>query len=202
LFLFEISNFKFEIGSRSPAQSNLSYPIALTAFAAPFTCARFHLYKLVTTMLTSVVRFNYNSARANQLQPDIGCSPRASSLKNPRRLIANPRLEFHVSLIRISELRFSNRKFSAILPRTYGLRQSPASSSTFQNLIETRGLENAVSPMNPATSNFLIGTKQGFPHAIPGSLATRFPLPQGLATYRLGNCSRRLFIFGISQIWM
>ena len=25
---------------------------------------------------------------------------------------------------------------------------------------------------------------------------------QGLATYRLGNCSRKLFIFGISQIWM
>jgi hypothetical protein len=177
-------------------------------------------------MLTSVVRFNHNSARANQLQPDSARPPltpysthplprvssprpRAASLKNPRRLIANPRLEFQVSLIRISELKFPNRKFSAIPPRTRALLQSPASS--LQNLIETRGLESAITPINPVTSNFLIETKRGFLRppwrntAFSSQFQARcFPasVPQGFATYRLENCSLRLFIFGISQIWM
>jgi hypothetical protein len=177
-------------------------------------------------MLTSVVRFNHNSARANQLQPDTARPPlapysthplprvpsprpQAASLKNPRRLIANPRLEFDVTRIRISELKSPNRKFSAIRPRTRGLLQSPASS--LQNLIETRGLENAVSPINPVTSNFLIETKRGFcvrrgeqRFSQRNSRLVVSPLPrlQGLATYRLGNCSLRLFIFGTSQIWM
>ena len=140
----------------------------------------FRLYELVTTMLTSAVRFNYNPARANQ-SPDTSCPPpsaahltpripsswhRPSSLKNLRRLIANPRLEFHLTPIRISELKFPNRKFSAILPRTRGLLESPASSLQKPwppwRLIETQGLENTINPINPATSNFLIETKRGF----------------------------------------
>jgi hypothetical protein len=191
--------------------------------------AHFHLYEPITTMPTSVVRFNYNSARANQSQLDTSCPPfarhsthplpqfpslwhRASSLKNPRRLIANPRLEFHVTPIRISQLRSSNRKFSAILRRPDGLLESQASSlQKPRPLIETRGLENAITPINPNTCNFLIETKRGFcvrrggtgfsPHN-PRLVVSQLPRLQGLAMYRLGNCSRRLFIFGISQIWM
>ena len=66
-------------------------------------------------------------------------------------LIANLELEFHVSPLRITDLKFSNRKFFTIsrvafqphatqLPTSYGfLFQHPASS--FQNLIETPRLE-------------------------------------------------------------
>jgi hypothetical protein len=190
--------------------------------------AHFHLYERVTTMLTSVVRFNYNSARANQSQPDTSCPPFArhsthplpqfpspwhrSSLENPRRLIANPRLEFHLTPIRIIQLRFSNRKFSAILRRPHGLLESQASSlQKPRPLIETQGLEDAITPINPHTCNFLIETKRGFCVSRGGTgfsppnpklIVSQLPHLQGLATYRLGNCSRRLFIFGISQIWM
>ena len=158
-------------------------------------------------MLTSVVRFNYNSARANQLQPNTSCLPRRSCLKNPRRLIANPRLEFQISPIRISELKFPNRIFSAILPRTRGPLEPRLHASSVHNpwpprLIGTQRLENAITPINPATSNFLIGTKTGFSQRNSSLVVSPLPRPQGFATYRLGNCSRRLFIFGISQIWM
>jgi hypothetical protein len=177
-------------------------------------------------MLTSVVRFNHNSARANQLQPDSARPPltpysthplprvssprpRAASPKNPRRLIANPRLEFQVSLIRISELKFPNRKFfcdsashsrSSPIPsfkrpesnRDTGIRKrnNPHQSSHFQfsNRDKTRVLR-------PPWRNTTFST-QFQARCLPASV------PQGFATYRLENCSLRLFIFGISQIWM
>lgn len=153
-------------------------------------------------MLTSVVRFNYDSTRAYRAQPDIGCPPRASSFKNPRRLIANPRLEFHVSLIRITELKFSNRKFSAIPPRTYGLLQSAASSLKLPEPNRDTGIRKRDNPHQSSHFQFSnrgknrVFSTQSSVHSLPVSAS------QGFATYRLGNCSRRLFIFGISQIWM
>ena len=108
-------NLRFSAGPYSaPIQrcvilNEVKNPNAARLATALSLRVHFRLYELVTTMLTSVVRFNYNSARANQ-SPDTSCPPpsaahltpripsswhRPSSLKNPRRLIANPRLEFH-----------------------------------------------------------------------------------------------------------
>jgi hypothetical protein len=160
-------------------------------------------------MLTSVVRFNYNSARSNQLQPNTSYLPRPSSLKNPWRLIANPRLEFRVSLIRISELKFPNRKFSAILPRTRGPLESPAPRVQRPEPLSAvpanrdTGIRKRNNPHQSSHFQFSNRDKNRvFSTQIPASVVSPLPRPQGFATYRLGNCSRRLFIFGISQIWM
>jgi hypothetical protein len=79
-----------------------------------------------------------------------------SSLQN---LIANPELEFHVTPIRISELKFSNRKFFAVFRvafQSYAAAPLPLSTaspssiqrlaSSFQNLIETPRLEFRATP--------------------------------------------------------
>jgi len=94
-------------------------------------------------------------------------------------LIANPRLEFPVSLIRISQLEFSNRdKMRVLHPPWRTVISRPAS----------RSCSSGLSSFQPRASSFQNPC---------ADLA-----PQGFATYRLGNCSRRLFIFGMSQIWM
>src|ERR1700720_4889913 len=46
-------------------------------------------------------------------------------LKSPKFLIANLELEFHVSPIRISKLKFSNRKKIAISISTYKILEAP-----------------------------------------------------------------------------
>jgi len=78
-----------------------------------------------------------------------------ASLQN---LIANPELEFHVTPIRISDLKFSNRKFFAVFRVAFQSYAAPLPLSTaspssiqrlassFQNLIETPRLEFLATP--------------------------------------------------------
>lgn len=97
-------------------------------------------------MLTSVVRINYNSTRRPPSpaipisalrisQPNSGFQRPASSLQF---LIANLELKFRVSPIRINELKFSNRKFFAILRGVFRISSSlELQVSSLQNLIVT-----------------------------------------------------------------
>ncbi len=78
-------------------------------------------------------------------------------------LIANPRLTFHASPIRICKLRISNRKFSTVFrsqPSLFSSLKPPP--STLQNLIETPRLKITISPILSSASNFLIETKVAF----------------------------------------
>ena len=103
---------------------------------------------MVTTKLTLVVRIIYNSTRpppspANSVSV---CHSRLhSSVQRPpsrlQFLIANLELEFRVSAIRINELKFSNRKFLAILrPPFWILSSFELQVPSFQNLIENTPL--------------------------------------------------------------
>ena len=103
---------------------------------------------MVTTKLTLVVCIIYNSTRpppspANSVSV---CHPRLhSSVQRPpsrlQFLIANLELEFRVSAIRINELKFSNRKFLAILrPSFWILSSFELQVPGFQNLIENARL--------------------------------------------------------------
>ena len=90
-----------------------------------------------------------------------------------RLLIANLELEFHVSPLRITDLKFSNRKFFtvsrvAFQPHATQLPTSTVSSSSiqplassFQNLIGTPRLEFRPNTTNHVSSKFLIETKTG-----------------------------------------
>ena len=78
-----------------------------------------------------------------------------SSLQN---LIANPELEFHVTPIRISDLKFSNRKFFTVFRVAFQSYAAPLPLSTaspssiqrlassFQNLIETTPTKQSLTP--------------------------------------------------------
>src|ERR1700722_2273070 len=103
---------------------------------------------MVTSKLTSVVRIIYNSTRpppspANSVSV---CHSRLhSSVQRPpsrlQFLIANLELEFRVSAIRINELKFSNRKFLAILrPPFWILSSFELQVPSLQNLIENTPL--------------------------------------------------------------
>jgi len=84
--------------------------------------------------------------------------PQRSCIPPTCFLIANPELEFHVSPIRISELKFSNRKFFAIFRVALQTSAVPAPaaaaahssiqrlSPSLQNLIETPRLEFPATP--------------------------------------------------------
>jgi len=104
---------------------------------------------MVTTKLTSVVRITYNSTRpppspANSVSV---CHSRLhSSVQRPpsrlQFLIANLELEFRLRPIRINELKFSNRKFLAILrPSFWILSSFELQVASFQNLIENARLK-------------------------------------------------------------
>ena len=69
----------------------------------------FRLYELVTTMLTSVVRFNYNSARANQ-SPDTSCPP---PLRGPSD---SPNSKFLAPSFQPQEPAAPNRKSAIRIP--------------------------------------------------------------------------------------
>ena len=108
--------------------------------------------------------------RANSRQPRAGTSssvPEQSCIPPTHFLIANPELESHVSPIRISELKFPNRKYLAVLRVTFQtcatpLHASTASPSSIQRpapslqnpwspwrLIETPRLEFLATPTKP-----------------------------------------------------
>jgi len=103
---------------------------------------------MVTTKLTSVVRIIYNSTRpppspANSVS--VCHSQLHSSVQRPpsrlQFLIANLELEFRLRAIRINELKFSNRKFLAILrPPFWILSSFELQVPSFQNLIENTPL--------------------------------------------------------------
>ena len=88
----------------------------------------------------------------------IACRQTPSPTSTTKFLIANLELEFRVSPIRITDLRFSNRKFFAISclafqPSSTHIHTSAASSfsvqrraSSLQNLIETPRLEFRATP--------------------------------------------------------
>jgi len=121
--------------------------------------------------------------------------PWRTDVSNPRWtcrpakfLIANPRLEFPVSLIRISQLEFSNRDKMRVLHPPWRTRGFRPPWRTVISRPASRSCSSGLSSFQPRASSFQNPC---------ADLA-----PQGFATYRLGNCSRRLFIFGMSQIWM
>jgi hypothetical protein len=104
---------------------------------------------MVTTKLTLVVRIIYNSTRpppspANSVSVCHSQQLHSSVQRPPSRLqflIANLELEFRVSAIRINELKFSNRKFLAILrPSFWILSSFELQVPSFQNLIENTPL--------------------------------------------------------------
>ena len=86
-------------------------------------------------------------------------------------LIANLELEFHVSPLRITDLKFSNRKFFTISRVAFSAPCHPAShiygflfqrpASSFQNLIGTPRLEFRPTTTNHVSSKFLIEAKTG-----------------------------------------
>jgi hypothetical protein len=99
---------------------------------------------MVTTKLTSVVRIIYNSTRPPP-SPANSVSVCHSSVQRPpsrlQFLIANLELEFRLRAIRINELKFSNRKFLAILrPSFWILSSFELQVASFQNLIENARL--------------------------------------------------------------
>jgi hypothetical protein len=90
------------------------------------SCGLFLTCKLVTSALSSVVSFADNSRGRNQSPPRSGSArqrlpfdgsvPSIAPIagRRPAFLIANLELKFRVSPIRINDLKFPNRKFSAI----------------------------------------------------------------------------------------
>ena len=96
-----------------------------------------------------------------------------STLSLPSKfLIANPRLTLRVNVIRICELKISNRKFSTIFRFEFSLFLSfEPHAISFQNLIVTPRLEITISPILSIPSNFLIVTKRTFshPHSFAGA---------------------------------
>ena len=100
-------------------------------------------------------------------------------------LIANLELEFHVSPIRITKLRFSNRKYSPLFRPTWRIAISRSAVSSVvadrplalrrpgaerplvtKFLIGTQGLEFGAIQTKQTSSQFLIGTKCGFRGAL------------------------------------
>jgi hypothetical protein len=89
--------------------------------------------------------------------------PEATLSLPSKILIANPRLTFHVSPIRISDLKIPNRKFSTVFrPKSSVSSSFEPPASSLQNLIETPRLEIAISLVFSPASNFLIETKTTF----------------------------------------
>jgi hypothetical protein len=103
---------------------------------------------MVTSKLTSVVRIIYNSTRPppSPANPVSACHSRLHSSvqrqpSSPQFLIANLELEFRLSAIRINELKFSNRKFLAILRPSFRiLSRFELQVPSLQNLIENTPL--------------------------------------------------------------
>src|ERR1700746_847227 len=58
--------------------------------------------------------------------------------KHAKFLIANLELEFHVSLIRISDLKFSNRKKIAVFVLIFPSREAPSIFNTSRSLARSR----------------------------------------------------------------
>ena len=94
------------------------------------------------------MRFDYNSTRlppsaANPVSAFRTSRPYSSVQRPPSRLqflIANLELEFRLRAIRINELKFSNRKFLAILRPSFRILSSELQVPSFQNLIENARL--------------------------------------------------------------
>ena len=120
------------------------------------------------------------------------CRPESSTDRCPSRLlrggaslIANLELEFHVSPIRITKLRFSNRKYlplfrplwriaisrsavsSVVADRPLALRRPGAERPLVGKfLIGTQGLEFGAIQTKQTSSQFLIGTKMRFSRCV------------------------------------
>ena len=124
-----------------------------------------------------------NSANLPPDSPTGRCPSRP--LRGDAILIANLELEFHVSPIRITKLRFSNRKCSAlfrppwriaisrsavssvVVDRPLGLRRPGAERPLVGKfLIGTQGLEFGAIQTKQTSSQFLIGTKMRFSRCV------------------------------------
>jgi hypothetical protein len=131
---------------------------------------------------------------------------------SPRHfLIANLELEFNISYIRINDLKFSNRKFSAVFhpqpqrachkrarvspeaPRAHltpPLLLAAHSSPVTAFLIETPRLKIRVTSRKQNQSEFLIETNQALsaagssPHCPPAAPASPQAMPRSATTFR------------------
>jgi hypothetical protein len=142
---------------------------------------------MVTSKLTSVVRIIYNSTRPPP-SPAISISAfrisrSYSSFQLPpssrKFLIANLELKLRVNPIRINELRFSNRKFLAIL-RSASRIPSPfePQCSGFESLIENARLRSRLSPSRISQLEIPNRERMAISHLAPspaslGLLSTR-----------------------------
>jgi hypothetical protein len=124
------------------------------------------------------------------------------TLRGGTILIANLELEFHVSSIRITKLRFSNRKYSTLFraPRRIEISRYALSSLVAdlplalrrpgaerplvgKFLIGTQGLEFRAIQTKQTSSQFLIGTKCGFSNPV-SQRETREKAPAGAPRIR------------------
>ena len=125
----------------------------------------------------------FNSANLPPVLSTDHCS--SSPLRGSASLIANLELELQVSPIRITKLRFSNRKYSPLFrpPRRIAISRSAVSSVVADRplalrrpgaegplvgkfLIGTQGLEFRAIQTKQTSSQFLIGTKCAFRGAL------------------------------------
>ena len=110
-----------------------------------------------------------------------GSSPIEATTSLPVKfLIANPELEFHLSLIGISPLKFPNRKFLTILDSHSALNHCPLATShsplATAFLIHGSAIKTPRNAFKQSTYEFLIGGKRG-PQASPAAP----PQPPNLA---------------------
>ena len=108
----------------------------------------------------SVLCFHLPALRASNsenLPPESSIHPRSSGpLRRGAILIANLELEFHVSPIRITRLRFSNRKYSPLFHPPW---RNAISRSAFSSLVAGRPLRlGRPDAGGPVVSRFLIVT--------------------------------------------
>ena len=120
-------------------------------------CTQFYEYsaaRIRATLLCFYMTTGTALSVAAIIQPDathhLASDPRQSTT---HFLIANPRLEFRVTSIRITELPISNRERIAIFQREFpGLSILELQASSLQKLIVTPGLENAATSVHSTTS--------------------------------------------------
>jgi hypothetical protein len=90
----------------------------------------------------------------------------AASLPS-KSLIANPELKFHLSLLRINDLKFPNRKFSTILDPcsapNFSLLATSHSPLATASLIHGSAIKTPRNTFKRNTYEFLIGGKWGSP---------------------------------------
>jgi hypothetical protein len=98
----------------------------------------------------SALRLALRTASANEGESRVLCSSFQRSASSLQNLIANLELEFRASPIRINELKFSNRKFSAILTK---VREFIPSVNAFKVMSVPLALSHPRKPLLPRSAD-------------------------------------------------